>query len=159
MAEEKRVNLKAAKFEQYTKAHNMDFFVKEELHDAADTVVFKSNLKVEGQTIPVGIITDNTIYTIIRVQVGSGLVKESNKNKFEEYLNDLNRSYKVFKYVAAEDGSVFLDACMPSTNESFDPEIVRVVLDVVVDHLGGHADKDGNHVPGEYANIMKQAWE
>lgn len=135
MAEEKRVNLKAQKFEQYTKANKLDYFVKNPVHDEADTVVFQSQIQVEGQRIPMGIITDSTIYTIIRVQVGSGLVKESNKNEFLEYLNALNRSYKVFKYVAADDGSVFLDACLPSTNESFDPEIVRVVLDVVVDHL------------------------
>lgn len=147
MVEEKRVNLKARKFEQYTSANKMDFFVKNEVHDEADTVVFQSNIQVEGQTIPMGIITDSTIYTIIRVQVGSKLVKESNKNKFLEYLNTLNRSYKVFKYVAADDGSVFLDACLPSTNDSFDPEIVRVVLGVVVDHLNS-----------EYKNIMKEAW-
>ena len=148
MAEEKRVNLKAQKFEQYTKANKLDYFVKNPGHDEADTVVFQSQIQVEGQRIPMGIITDSTIYTIIRVQVGSGLVKESNKNEFLEYLNALNRSYKVFKYVAADDGSVFLDACLPSTNESFDPEIVRVVLDVVVDHLNS-----------EYKNIMKKAWD
>lgn len=148
MAEEKRVNLKAQKFEDYTQANKMDFFVKNEMKDDADTVVFQSNLKVEGQTIPLGIITDNTIYTIIRVQIGSQLLKDENKLSLLEYLNQLNRSYKVFKYVAAEDGSIFLDACLPSTNESFDAEIVRVILDVIVDHLNN-----------EYKNIMKQAWK
>ena len=147
MAEEKRINEKAAKFDQYIKDNGLNFFNKREAHDEADTVVYQSNIKVEGQTIPMGIITDNTIYTIIRVQVGSALVKDENKTKFLDYINTLNRSYKVFKYVAAEDGSVFLDACLPSTNESFDPEIVRVVLDVVVDHLNS-----------EYKNIMKEAW-
>ena len=127
MAEEKRVNLKAKKFEAYIQKNNMNFFNKNEVHDEADTVVFQSNIKVEGQTIPMGIITDNTIYTIIRVQVGS---------------------FIVFKYVAAVDGSILLDCCLPSTNDSFDPEIVRVVLDVVVDHLNS-----------EYKNIMKEAWE
>ena len=148
MAEEKRINLKAQKFEAYTQANKMDFFVKNEMKDDADTVVFQSNLKVEGQTIPLGIITDNTIYTIIRVQIGSQLLKDENKLALLEYLNQLNRSYKVFKYVAAEDGSIFLDACLPSTNESFDAEIVRVILDVIVDHLNN-----------EYKNIMKQAWK
>lgn len=148
MAEEKRVNLKAQKFEAYTQANKMDFFVKNEMKDDADTVVFQSNLKVEGQTIPLGIITDNTIYTIIRVQIGCQLLKDENKLSLLEYLNQLNRSYKVFKYVAAEDGSIFLDACLPSTNESFDAEIVRVILDVIVDHLNN-----------EYKNIMKQAWK
>ncbi|WP_297022547.1 histidine kinase [uncultured Dialister sp.] len=148
MAEEKRENLKAKKFEKYITDNKMNFFVKKEMKDEAETIVFQSNIKVEGQTIPMGIITDNTIYTIIRVQVGSQLVKDSNKNRFLEYINKLNRSYKVFKYVVAEDGSLFLDCCLPSTNDSFDPEIVRVVLDVVVDHLNT-----------EYKNIMKEAWE
>lgn len=125
----------------------MKFFQQNATHDEADTVVFQSNIQVEGQTLPVGIITDNTIYTIIRVQIGTGLVKEENKSKLNEYLNSLNRSYKVFKYVVSEDGAVFLDACLPSTDESFDPEIVRVVLDVIVDHL-----------TQEYKGIMKTAW-
>ena len=34
-----------------------------------------------------------------------------------------------------------------SENESFDPEVVRVVLDVIVDHLNQ-----------EYKNIMKEVW-
>lgn len=148
MAEEKRENLKAKKFEKYITDNKMNFFVKKEMKDEAETIVFQSNIKVEGQTIPMGIITDNTIYTIIRVQVGSQLVKDSNKTRFLEYINTLNRSYKVFKYVVAEDGSLFLDCCLPSTNDSFDPETVRVVLDVVVDHLNT-----------EYKNIMKEAWE
>lgn len=148
MAEEKRVNLKAQKFEAYTKANKMDYFVKNKMKDDADTVVFQSNLEVAGQTIPFGIITDNSIYTIIRVQIGRKLLKDENKLALLEYLNQLNRSYKVFKYVAAEDGSIFLDACLPSTNESFDAEIVRVILDVIVDHLNN-----------EYKNIMKQAWK
>lgn len=147
MAEEKRINMKSKKFQSYLDNNDLKFFQQNVTHDEADTVVFQSNIQVEGQTLPVGIITDDTIYTIIRVQIGTGLVKEENKAKLNEYLNSLNRSYKVFKYVVAEDGSVFLDACLPSTNEGFDPEVVRVILDVIVDHL--------TH---EYKNIMKSAW-
>lgn len=147
MAEEKRINMKSKKFQSYLDNNDLKFFQQNVTHDEADTVVFQSNIQVEGQTLPVGIITDDTIYTIIRVQIGTGLVKEENKAKLNEYLNSLNRSYKVFKYVVAEDGSVFLDACLPSTNEGFDPEVVRVILDVIVDHL-----------TQAYKNIMKSAW-
>ena len=145
---EVRANLKASKFKAYTKANKMDYFFVKEMHDDADTIVFQSNLKVEGRTIPVSIITDNTVYTIIRVQIGTHVLNETNKPILLQYLNQLNRSYKVFKYVTAEDGSIFLDTCLPNTNDSFDAEIVRVVLDVIVDHLNN-----------EYKNIMKQAWE
>ena len=149
MAEEVRKNLKADAFEKYLKDHGMNFFLKSPVPgDENGTVVFKSNIQAEGQTLPVGIITDNTIYTIIRVQIGQGLIKDSNRDTFNAFLNELNRSYKVFKYVAADDGTVFLDSCLPSTQEHFDPELVRVVLDVIV-----------NHLQEEYKNIMKKAWD
>ena len=92
MAEEKRVNLKAAKFQKYLDDNKLTFFRRDASNDEADTIVFQSNIQVEGQTLPVIIITDSTIYTIIRVQVGAGLVKEDNHVKFGEYLNGLNRS-------------------------------------------------------------------
>ena len=74
MAEEKRVNLKAAKFQKYLDDNKLTFFRRDASNDEADTIVFQSNIQVEGQTLPVIIITDSTIYTIIRVQVGAGLV-------------------------------------------------------------------------------------
>jgi len=144
-----RKNLKADIFEKYLKGHDMNFFLKAPVEgDENGTVVFKSNIQAEGQTLPVGIITDNTIYTIIRVQIGTGLIKDSNRAAFNAYLNEMNRGYKVFKYVAADDGTVFLDSCLPSTQEHFDPELVRVILDVIVSHL-----------QEEYKNVMKKAWE
>lgn len=152
MAEEtnttaKRVNEKAPKFEKYLKDQNLNFFQKQDLKDEAQTVIFRSNISVEKQLLPVLVITDNTIYTIVRVQIGEGLVKNTNKIAFLDYLNGLNRSYKTFKYLVTEDGSVILDCCLPSTNESFDPSVVRIIIDVIVDHL--------QH---EYKNIMKEAW-
>lgn len=147
MAEEKRVNLKADKFEKYLNDRDMKFFEKSAAGDETETVLFRSNLNIDNQKLPVVVITDNTIYTIIRVQVGTGLVSVDNKERMSEYLNEMNRSYKVFKYVYAEDGTIFLDCCLPSTNESFDPEVVRVVLDVVVDHLNT-----------EFKVLMKKVW-
>lgn len=141
-------NAKADKFDAYLKAHDMNFFLKSPVAgDPNGTVVFKSNIPAEGQTLPVGIITDNTIYTIIRVQVGTGLIKDSNRTAINAYMNRLNGSYKVFKYVASDDGTIYLDTCIPGTAESFDPELVRVLLDVIVSHL-----------QEEYKNLMKEAW-
>ncbi len=146
---EVKTNVKADKFDAYLKANGLNFFFRDPVpNDPNGTVVFKSNIEAEGQKLPVGVITDNTIYTIIRVQIGTGLVKDSNRERFNAFLNELNRGYKVFKYVAADDGTVYLDSCIPSSNEAFDPQIVRVVLDVIV-----------NHLQEEYKTIMKKVWD
>lgn len=150
MAEaEVRKNEKADKFDAYLKEKNMNFFFRDEVKDDPNgTVVFKSNIEVEGQNLPLGIITDNTVYTIIRVQIGLKLIKDSNRDTFNAFLNEMNRSYKVFKYVAADDGTIFLDACIPSTNDMFDPQMVHAILEVVL-----------NHLREEYKTIMKKAWD
>lgn len=148
MAEEIRTNQKAPKLAAYFKKENINAFSQQEQLDKENTVLFSSSIKVDGQVLPFSIITDQTIYTIIRVQIGTGLVKENNAAELMNHLNDLNKGYKVFKYMAADDGSVYLDACIPSTNDSFDPEVVRLVLDVIVDHIST-----------EYKNIMKLAWK
>jgi tRNA U38,U39,U40 pseudouridine synthase TruA len=147
MADSVRKNLKAEKFEKYLKDHNITFFTRHDLNDESQSVLFRSNIEAEGQRLPVNVVTDSSIYTIIRVLVGTSVVKDSNREKFMEFLNDLNRHYKVFKYVASEEGDLFLDCCLPSTNDSFDPVIVHAVLDVVVQHL-----------QEEYSKIMKLAW-
>lgn len=148
MAEQTIVNKKADSFEKYLKDNNLNFFTRFDKGDENQTVLFRSNIQVEGQQLPVNVITDRTIYTIIRVFVGQHIIKENNRADFESFMNQMNRSYKVFKYAATDDGALFLDACMPSTQESFDPKVVRIVLDVVVDHL--------NH---EYKKVMQLAWK
>ena len=50
MAEEKRVNLKAAKFQKYLDDNKLTFFRRDASNDEADTIVFQSNIQVEGQT-------------------------------------------------------------------------------------------------------------
>ena len=147
MAEQTIVNKKADSFEKYLKDNNLNFFTRFDKGDENQTVLFRSNIQVEGQQLPVNVITDRTNYTIIRVFVRQHNIKENNRADFESFMNQMNRSYKVFKYAATDDGDLFLDACMPSTQESFDPKVVRIVLDVVVDHL--------NH---EYKKVMQLAW-
>ena len=140
-------NTKAVQLESYFQQQKLECFQKEELKDEVHTVIFHSAVEVEKQTLPMGIIVDDTIYTIIRVQIGSGLIKERNQSDFNEYMNELNRNYKVFKYISSDSGDIFLDACIPSTPEFFDPEMVRVVLNVIVEHL-----------QEKYDELMKKAW-
>lgn len=140
-----QMNAKALKFKNYLDGNNLAYFHCNELGDDAHTVIFQSQIPVNDIYLPVGIITDDTIYTIIRVQIAEKVVSQGIQSKLEEYINVLNRNYKVFKYMITEDGSIFLDACLPSSQECFDAEVVRAVLDVIIDHL-----------QKEYISLMNQ---
>lgn len=138
---------KAVRLESYFQQQKLECFQKEELKDEVHTVIFHSNLEVDKQTLPMEIIVNNTLDTIICVQVGRGLIKERNQAEFNKYMNEMNRSYKVFKYIASDNGDVFLNAYLPSTPEFFNPEMVHIVLNVILEHL-----------QEKYDELMKKAW-
>lgn len=129
------MNEKAKKFQAYLDDNQLAYFHCQVIEDESGTAIFQSQIPVGDIRLPVGIITDNTIYTIIRVQIGEKMVSSANLHDMEDYVNELNRKFKVFKYMITENGSLFIDACLPSSSDHFDAEVVRAVLDVMIDHL------------------------
>ena len=93
------------------------------------------------------LVIDDSIYVMLQVRVGAGLVKEANKAAVLEHLNALNENYKVFKYYADEAGNIIIESCIPSTDDQFVPQMIHAVIDVIVDHLNT-----------EYPKLMKAVW-
>ena len=138
---------KAKALKEYFEANHPGIFQVEEIGDEIHTHVFRSHIQTEGQSLPTALFVDDTIYVMIRVQVATGALKEKNEELVLTYLNEQNRSYKVFKYFLDEEGNIFLDACVPTTDDDFNPELIRVILDVMVGHLTEN-----------YSGLMKKIW-
>ena len=113
-------NLKADAFESYLKKEGLNFFRRQDAHDSYDTVVFMTALPA---------------YTLIRVHLGTA-PKGPARKTFVPFLNKLNGEHAIVKYTIGSDDNVFLDVCVTSTSEHFDPETVRDTLNVLVFHLG-----------------------
>lgn len=139
--------VKTEKFDKFLDEKEIKCFQKEEIGDELETVVYRSFMEVEGQNLPIIVITDNSIYSMIRVQVAAKVVKNHNLEKVLEYINELNRQYKAFKYFVTEDGDLCLDSCIPSSSDSFDGELVYTIIDVLLKHLVEH-----------YAVLMRKIW-
>ena len=142
------MNKKAEKFASFLKEHEITAFDPvEELEDEFHTAIFRSRLEVEGQQLPVAVVLDDSIYALFRLQIVDKAVKENNKEALLNHINELNRQYKVFKYYLSDTGGIHLDCCMPSSEESFDGELVRAIIDVVM-----------RHVIEQYPVLMKKVW-
>lgn len=142
------MNKKAQIFQEYLQEKNITCFqVQEVPNDELNTVVFRSSIEVEGQQLPTLVITDSSIYTMIRVRVANAALKESNETELLKAIGKLNSHYKIFKYYFAEDGALILDSYLLEKPEELDGDMVYTVLDIIVKHL-----------LAEYKNIMKAIW-
>ena len=139
------MNLKAQKFSNFINERNINVFQIQDLEGDMHPVVYRSAMEVGGQNLPTMLVIDDSIYVMLQVRVGAGLVKDSNRAAVMAHMNSLN--YKVFKYYANENGDIVIESCIPTTDEEFMPELVHAVIDVVLKHLNE-----------EYPKLMKTVW-
>lgn len=143
------MNKKAEKFEKMLKENKIECFQKEVVEkDELHTVLFRSFMEIEGLQLPVVVILDDSIYSIFRTLVIGKGVNEKNRNDVINIVNTLNATYKSFKYIVSENGEIILDACVPCTDETFDPNLIRVMIDVAIKNLNEN-----------YRKIVKTVWE
>ena len=139
-------NEKALKFQSFLVDNNINVFSTESLEDEYETVLFRSRIEVRGQMLPMVIIIDKSVFTIIRTQIVTG-IEDKQAEKLKGYLNDLNREFKIFKYYLREDGVVYLDICLPFVDETFNSKMIQLMLSVLVQHLDAI-----------YAEFMAEVW-
>lgn len=141
------MNIKAEKFNKFLEEKQIKFFQSQEVEGEMNPVVYRSFMEVSNQNLPTMLVIDDSIYVMLQVRIGTGLVNEKNQAAILEHLNQLNSNFKVFKYYTAGKGDVVLESCIPSTNDEFVPEMVHAVIDVILKHL-----------MEEYPKLMKLVW-
>ena len=139
-------NIRAIKFNEFLIEKGITVFSTESMEDEANTVFFRSRIEAAGQLLPVVVIIDASVFTIIRVQL-AGDIAEEKRERLTKYLNGLNLYYKTFKYYMSTDGRICLDMCIPARDEAFDAELIYGMLSTVVQLLQEHI-----------AELMEQIW-
>ena len=150
-----RKNLKADAFEAYVNKEGINFFRRQDAHDSYDTVVFMTAIPAgEHHKLVAAVITDNSMYTLIRIHLGT-CPKGPARKTFMDFLNGLNGRHAIVKYTVGSDENVFLDVCVTSRPDRFDPVVIRTTLDLLVFHLkdvyddiARRLDKPGDQTDG-----------
>ena len=125
---------KAEKFQAFLKDNDINYFESQTLSDEFHTTIFRSRIEAKGQIMPMAIFIDDSIFTIIRTQVATG-INEKNVDSIKSHLNMLNAEYKIFKYYLREDGNIYLDICVPFVDETFDSRMIQTLLPILVQQL------------------------
>ena len=128
--------VKAEKFDAFMKERVVSGFHKEEYDDQFRTVVYFSGLQTAGQQQFVQVQLNDSIYGMIKVLIGHKIINEKNQNDVLKYINQLNHRFGAFKYVITPEGSLELDCSLVANDETFDPEVIIVMLlNVIQPHL------------------------
>ena len=141
------MNRKAKIFQDFLDEHQIACFRAESIDDTLHTRVFRSRIEACGQNLPTAVIFDDTIYSVIRVQLAAGVGGNGNMHSLEQLCNLRNRAYKSFKYYLAENGDIYLDVCLIATAEAFCADTVYTMLDVLV-----------KHITEDYPSVMRAVW-
>ena len=131
-------NIKSEAFEKFLVDEQITCFDKRDIGDEDGTVVYRSYIQTDIGDMPIFVLLDATIYSVIRVLVGGGVVTDDNYNAIVDFINRENSVYKNFKYyVEKDDDSVYLDCIYISSNTAFEPQLLYVLMNQIVKYMPG----------------------
>lgn len=142
------MNKNAEAFKNYLDEKKIEVFTVDETpDDEQSTVVFRSHIIIAGQQLPTIVITDNSIFTVIRVQIAPQVLTSENKSALLEFINGENLKYKPFKLYFNGNGTLLLDLCLANTDEQLRGDTVYLMFDVLINYLNEN-----------YQEIMRSVW-
>lgn len=139
---------KVAAFQKYLEENKISGFGLQDFQNDVHAQAFRSNLQVEGTNLPFMILLDDSVYTMLQVQVAAGLAQGDKREKICSFLNDLNEQYRMLKFSADAAGNVLLTCCIPAGVPHFEPALVIAILNQIQGLL-----------TATYPEIMKHLWE
>lgn len=143
------MNSKAESFKAYLNEKNITSFTIDEIkNDQLNSVVFRSNIEINGQQLPTIVILDSSIYGMIRVLVAPKVLNDKNEAGLLKEVNVLNKAYKSFKYYFDNEGSLILDCCVLLKEDSADGNLLYTMFEVIIKNLSN-----------EYKKLMQLIWK
>lgn len=141
------MNSKAEKYNKFLDENEIRCFQFVDTGDQMNSVVYQSVMDINGNNLPVMLVIDDSIFVMLHVRLANSVVNDGNKAALLDYLNALNEQYKVFKYYVNNGGDIIIESCLPCSPDSFEPQMIHLVVDVIIKHL-----------QEEYSKIMKLVW-
>jgi len=142
------LNEKAKNFKAFLDEKELkNIFLMEETKDKWDTVLFRSQIDINGNKLPTMLLFDTSIYGILRVLIAPKLPSAESEPALLKLINSYNKNFKAFKYYVDDSGALILDVCLLSSDTEHVGEMVYAMFDVIIQHLNT-----------SYKEIMRSLW-
>lgn len=94
------------------------------------------------------VILDDSIYGMIRVFVAAKALNKDNETELRIGINELNKTYKSFKYYFDNEDNLILDCGILLNEIEKEGNLIYTMFDVIIKHLNN-----------EYKNLMQLIWK
>ena len=130
------MNPKALLFDKFLKDEEITSFERKDFDDEDGTVVYRSYIKSPLWDMPLFVILDNSIYSVIRLVLGPEKVTAQNMNALNALINRDNATYKNYKlYIDEQDSSLYLDCVYMCGDDAFEPVLMYALMSSIVDYV------------------------
>jgi hypothetical protein len=147
------MNTKAEVFNKYLEDKEIKAFQVEEIaDDAQHTVVYRSHIEVEGQQLPTLVLLDDSVFSMVRVQVAPQALTEENELELQRMASEYNMKFKPFKLYFDQNGDLVLDVCLLTPRQK-EEEFAQLG-----DEVYGMFDVLIKFLEENYRGWMKKIW-
>ena len=130
------MNPKALLFDKFLKDEEITSFERKDFEDEDGTVVYRSYIKSPLWDMPLFVILDNSIYSVIRLVLGPEKVTAQNMNALNALINRDNATYKNYKlYIDEQDSSLYLDCVYMCGDDAFESALMYALMSSIVDYV------------------------
>ncbi len=110
-----------------------------------NNLLINTRLLIEGQTLPLFVVVNNTVYSYIQAHLVT--ITEDKKAAALNYLNDLNNEFNMLKYSINPQGNVIITFSVPADDDKFAPALIFALVDQLKAHLEKH-----------FSDLMSKIW-
>lgn len=110
-----------------------------------NNLLVNTRLLVKGQTLPLFIVVNNTVYSYIQAHLVT--IPEEKLAETLQFINELNNQFNMLKYAVNPQGNVVLTFSVPAADDKFEPGLIFAL----VDQVKGHLEEN-------YAALMDKIW-
>lgn len=110
-----------------------------------NNLLVNTRLLVKGQTLPLFIVVNNTVYSYIQAHLVT--IPQEKLAETLQFINELNNQFNMLKYTVNPQGNVVLTFSVPAADDKFEPGLIFAL----VDQVKGHLEEN-------YAVLMDKIW-
>ena len=130
------MNKKAEMLDQFLADETITAFERKDFEDEEGSVIYRSYVQSPLGDMPFFVITDNSVYTVLRLVVGPQVVTADNKADINDFINHENAYYKGMKYyIDEEDQTVYMDCVYIAADGEFEAPLLYALMNQMVERI------------------------